>query len=579
MQSASAAPTSTPTSRNEPPSPARWTRPFVAIDRYWTQLETALVVVLLLLAIFYMTGWVTLNAFHTKAGKMARYPSIVALFSGASVAITWARAKQKRLGMLLLSVVLLGLGAVLWWAAKKQEYFANVARWLADASVLKQVGTPQIVSARMFTIWVALLGGSLATGAGRQINIDVVMRFIGPKPRLFVALIGYLAAASACFVVSWGFVDWIGSTRYGGDKDLKPKEKIAIVSKGFSRHMFVVGRQLRLDARSFVHVVLKGEPADKWYTGAEWNKEVNEGGWVSVFPQPPMPPREPPTVEPGQPPPPPPPPPPSKPCLSAKELEDLGNAGGSMNPDWKLPAICDGAGDASTRLPFAGAPEPDDRAPLEADLSMLFPLGFLMIGLRFVLRSVLAIGGAVSTDPNAAHGGDEGHAAEVAVHEPIAEHRVDQEARAHEGEGALPADDVRDDDALGAQRERLSASVENLEAKAEGGSEPAHHEVADVGDKNEEPRRLSSRPPAEGIKTAERLEVAQKVAAQEEEETTLVGDLSELARAQELLEAKKGGAGGGDAAALKAILDKQKLEAAKRKGQGGSGSGSDKEGA
>lgn len=45
--------------------------------------------------------------------------------------------------------------------------------------------------------------------------------------------------------------------------------------------------------------------------------------------------------------------------------------------------------------------------------------------------------------------------------------------------------------------------------------------------------------PPEGMPTAQRLEAAEAIAREEEEERTLVGDLSELARAQELLEQKR----------------------------------------
>jgi hypothetical protein len=61
-----------------PELPARWAKPFVLVDTAWTKIETFLVLVLLLLAILYMGGWVTLNAFHTKGGKLARFPGSIA---------------------------------------------------------------------------------------------------------------------------------------------------------------------------------------------------------------------------------------------------------------------------------------------------------------------------------------------------------------------------------------------------------------------------------------------------------------------------------------------------------------------
>jgi hypothetical protein len=522
----------------------------------WTKVETYLVLGVLIAAILYMTGWVTLNAFHTKAGKLANFPGIILVFAGLASAASWTRIPpaERLPKKLILPGILFMAGILLLLVAKKQDYFANVSRWLADASLIKQMGTPQIVSARLFTIWVALLGGSLATGAGRQINIDVVMRFIGPKPRLFVALLGYILAATACFVVAWGFVDYLAITRYGAAKNATVSEKLGFVSKSVGRHSFLVRRQMALDIRSFGKVVIGAQPFDKWYTGAEWNQELNEKGWADVYPP----------TSPAAGTPPPAIPYPTKPCLTQKEMEDLSAKGGSMNPDWRLVGSCDVGDGTGTRAPLATAPEPDDRTPLEADLSLLFPWGFLMIGLRFVLRGLLALGGAVSTDPNAAHGADAPlHGPDVAVEPPIVERRVDEEAKAHEGEHALPPDDLNVKDALDAAKARVEAGASDADnAKKELGGERPHHAVADVSAPAPEldswmvapvaqKKALSSRPPPD-VPTAPKLEVAQALAEEEEDERTLVGDLSELAKAQEVIEAqnkirdeekKKGGKG------------------------------------
>lgn len=552
--------------------PASWTKPLVRLDELWTKIETFLVLSVLLAAILYMTGWVTLNAFHTKGGRLANFPGVILVFSGLATAVGWTRIppKDRLPRKLLLPAILFVAGIVLLLVAKKQDYFANVARWLADASLIKQMGTPQIVSARLFTIWVALLGGSLATGAGRQINIDVVMRFIGPKPRLAVALLGYVLASLACFVVAWGFVDYLAITRYGAAKLAKPGEKIGIVSASLARHSFIVRKQIALDVRSFGKVVVGGTPMDKWYTGAEWNAELNEGGWASVYPPPPLAAGATPPAVPF----------PTKPCLAPKEAEELAAKGGSVNSDWRLTGSCDIGDGTGTRAPLATAPEPDDRTPLEADLSLIFPWGFVMIGLRFLLRGVLALGGAVSTDPNAAHGDGPSH--DVAAEPPIVEPAVHAEAEAHVGAGALPLDDLNADDQRTASQAKIAAVAENEENQKKGipGEEPhfkpgssgeiptkmvdleklakaSEPPAAERAEKVTEPPpkgyvdpfaseslaeaapKVSSKPPPPDVPTAQKLEVARKMAAEEEEERTLVGDLSELARAQELLEKQR----------------------------------------
>ncbi len=663
-----------------PHLPARWAKPFVFIDTAWTKIETYLVLILLLLAILYMSGWVTLNAFHTKGGKLARYPGGIALFASFASMAAWLAKKQgRKLTGLIAPIVLGALGAALLMVSKKLGYFANVSSWLTDGSTLRLIGSPAIVSSRLFTIWVALLGASLATGAGRQINVDIVMRFIGPRPRLAVALFGYCVAAVACWIISWGFVDYLAVTRFADNKEatrfraeevkieheadriawtracvragydaplndpnapppepddpkivglcrrtvevttpknaagevdplvalvrdqMKPalaavigpadgdrlvsvlqtfrwrgwlaRQKLPTIGHALKRHSFLLRKQFKLDMQGFAHVVLKGEKFDSWYQGADWNKELNEGGWKDVYPAPPLAPDAiDPTVQ----------PPPAiaqNPCLSDAEREAASNGKLIVNGDWKLGSSCHDPSAGPTRTPVVRAPEPDDRVPIEADLSLLFPWGFFVIGCRFLLRGVLAIGGAVSTDPNAAHGGEEGGATSsvdallMAVHPPIAETRVDEEARAHEGERTLPSDSggAGGGDSASAAQAKTDAKFEDLvdEAKGAGGEAP-HHHVADVGDPNlsdAEKRhsaglaaadRVSSTPPPpkepakpqeaitvpppkatsippEGVPTAQRIEAAEQIAREEEEDRTLVGDLSELARAQELL--------------------------------------------
>ena len=541
----------------QPEGPAPWARPLVRIDAAWTKIETNLVVIALLGAILYMSGWVVLNAFHTKGGKLAYYPGGILTFAGLASGLAWTRRKLREPKRLAAPIALFVAGCVLLAVAHNKEYFANVARWLADASLIKQVGTPNLVSARLFTIWVALLGGSLAASSGRQINIDVVMRFLAPRPRLIVALIGYVAAATACFAVTWAFLDYVAITGYGADKEASAPAKVGVIGSGVGRHFFVFRKQLALDLRSFGHVVLAGQPFDQWYTADEWNQELNEGGWASVYPPPSPKPLDSvpnvaaPTYS-------------TKPCLSPQELQKLAETGGSLAPDWNLPGACSEWG--TKRAPIVTAPDPDDGTPFEADLSLLFPWGFFVIGCRFLLRGALAAGGAVSTDPNAAHGGEPSHDlpahdpavahpvgdGAVAIHPPIAETKVDQEARAHVGEGALPADDVSVNDALSAAKDRVDAGADDVTlAKAGVRGEPPHHVVENVGDPREQqagksvaisiapvadedaPRR-SSAPPAEGMPTAQRLEAAAALAEADEDERTLVGDLSELAQAEEL---------------------------------------------
>jgi hypothetical protein len=49
------------------------------------------------------------------------------------------------------------------------------------------------------------------------------------------------------------------------------------------------------------------------------------------------------------------------------------------------------------------------RGVLIRDLNFVFPFGLLMIALRFILRSLLAVSGHVRVDPDAAHEEDDVH--------------------------------------------------------------------------------------------------------------------------------------------------------------------------
>src|SRR5262249_24181047 len=133
--------------------PAAWTQPLVKVDKLWTKIETYLDLTVLIAAVLYMTGWVALNAFHTKGGKLANFPGGSLTVAGLASALAWTRPPppERHKNFLWVPAALFLVGVLLLAVAKKQEYFANVSRWLSDASLVKQMGTPQIVSARLFT--------------------------------------------------------------------------------------------------------------------------------------------------------------------------------------------------------------------------------------------------------------------------------------------------------------------------------------------------------------------------------------------------------------------------------------------
>src|SRR6185436_15406065 len=75
------------------------------------------------------------------------------------------------------------------WAKVGVDWSANLLNWYQQASTLTLLGGLRGVGTRL-TLMLALLGGSLATAAGRHITIDLVSRFLKPKAKLRITLIG-----------------------------------------------------------------------------------------------------------------------------------------------------------------------------------------------------------------------------------------------------------------------------------------------------------------------------------------------------------------------------------------------------
>ena len=56
---------------------------------------------------------------------------------------------------------------------------------------------------RLMVLWIALIAGVAAAREDRHISIDVLSRFLAPRPKAFVALFVDLFAAGVCFVLAW----------------------------------------------------------------------------------------------------------------------------------------------------------------------------------------------------------------------------------------------------------------------------------------------------------------------------------------------------------------------------------------
>ena len=104
--------------------------------------------------------------------------------------------------------------------------------------------------------------------------------------------------------------------------------------------------------------VLVGTKYDGWMKASDWNEWLKDGNWGAHFKQ-----------------------------------EDVNNL--------LLPADQPDA----LRSPAVNVPGGMEQARglLIRDLNFVFPFGLLMIALRFILRSLLAVSGQVRVDPDAAH--------------------------------------------------------------------------------------------------------------------------------------------------------------------------------
>ncbi len=379
---------------HEGDKPAAWALPVVRFDAWLTKVETRLVFGVLMAEIGALVVWVMLKGFAMPAtdgrGRFIRAAFLGGLFAGVgALAVYLQKRREKKdrteareagespaapannlqhlpaaLGVvgILVGVFFRGLGA---------EYTQNWLNWLQNASILFLIGGLRGLVTRL-TLWVALLGASLATGKGKHINIDIVLRQLSPKLRVPVTLLGIAATVVMCVTGAWGFVDQLAIGEYRAPRtapcpedksktcEVAPGEKVAKIREEAGRDLFLFGRQLALDVRT-LPVVVRGNPYDKWMSPKEWNTFIDEGGWEKHY-----------------------------------DIENV-----------KRLKVADDR--AEPMLPAVNVPggEENSMALLVRDLSLVIPFGLLVIAIRFVMRALLILSGHVTVDPDAAHADDD----------------------------------------------------------------------------------------------------------------------------------------------------------------------------
>jgi hypothetical protein len=246
------------------------------------------------------------------------------------------------------------------------QWSSNLLNWLQNASSLMLIGGLRGLATRL-TLWLALLGASLATSRGRHIHVDVIVRYLPPKLRAPTAILGWIVAAVVCSVAALGFVDYIAIASFRATAsracaedsvkrcDTSVGERLATVEHAVSSDLFVLGRQVSLDVRSIPHV-LAGEPYDKWMTAAEWNAWLAGADWSAHF---------------------------DKAAVDA------------LTMDPSMPG--------ATRMPQVTSPGTGDEARglLIRELNFVFPMGLTIIAIKFLLRALLVAAGRIEFDPEA----------------------------------------------------------------------------------------------------------------------------------------------------------------------------------
>ena len=195
---------------------AAWGAPIDRLDRAWTKLDARLCAAVLIADAMTLVAWISLKALsHTGTGGSGRvFRCLVGALVVGGVTHLLTRKRHERHEAITTGAVVVGFLLGSQMGDFGVEYFGNLLAWLQNASFLVFFGGASDIAKRL-TLWLALLGASVATGQGKHINVDVVMRFLTPRARVPVAVLGWLVAAVVCFVAVWGFFDHVAVVDYG----------------------------------------------------------------------------------------------------------------------------------------------------------------------------------------------------------------------------------------------------------------------------------------------------------------------------------------------------------------------------
>jgi TRAP-type C4-dicarboxylate transport system permease small subunit len=347
----------------------------VRIDEFWTRWETAIAVTAVSLEVLSMSLWVMLKGLSTPAdsesggGVIFRVLLLALVLGGAA---RWGSRNVGASGQRW--AVAAGISAGIWlgrrFAYVGVDYTSNLLNWYQQACVLTLLGGLRGVGTRL-TLLLALVGGSLATARGRHVVLDIGTRLMRPRMRAIVVVAGWFVSAVVSAAAAWGFLDHIAIENFGATAEMTAKQKLDHVRSRLEEDAFITKTQLLLDFRAAPHVLLKGEAYADWMKGREWNAFLSSSGLMKRYGR-----------------------------DKVRPLEIAEN-------ESRAPLIV---------IPGRGEP----RGELISAANLVFPIGLLVIALRFVLRALLVLSGQADTEPDEGEDAEPDRDAAGPAHAPLA---------------------------------------------------------------------------------------------------------------------------------------------------------------
>lgn len=345
-----------------------WSEWLARLDDRWQRLESRLCAGVLIAEVASLTLWISLKGLssdYVPGGNAAGlvYRCVVGGAVLGFVAHLFTRMRSAAVHRAAVASALgVGLLSGYAWVHVAVGWSSNVLNWLQNASALMLIGGLRGLATRL-TLWLALLGASLATSRGKHIHVDVLARHLPIKLRIGARAVGWIAAAAVCVAGVVGFTDFISIAEFRAsvvvpcpDQPTKscetpPSQKLAVVRQKVASDLFLLGRQASLDGRS-VFRVLGGRPYDQWLTAAEWNTWLDGADWTSHY----------------------------------------GRAVDALRMDPASPN--------ALRMPQVTVPGGGEEARglLVRELNFVFPFGLAVIAIKLVLRALLVIAGRVPVD-------------------------------------------------------------------------------------------------------------------------------------------------------------------------------------